>query len=470
MRYVPLVVLMSTALGGCMVGPDDRARPAVPGAQAGWIAPGAPAAVDRAWWQALGDRRLDALVDAALAGNLDIRAAQARLREARANRDAAAGRLMPEIGATGSASRSELSEHGQLPLAQLPGFARQYSLFDAGFDASWEIDLWGGGRRAVEGAQAQTRAAAARIDDIRLQTIAEVARSYTDLRSAQARLANVHEDAEIRAALAGLVAQRFAAGEASASDLAQAQQRADTTRAGVAGIRADIRAAIYRLGLLTARPPEALVAELDPPAPMPAPPPLLATGIRSDLLRRRADVRIADADLAAATANIGVETANLYPRFSLVGALGQQSRALSDFSAASSTRFQAGPSFSWPIFSFGRIRAQIHAAKAGADVAAVQYEKAVLGALGDSETAVNRLAAARTVQADRAAASARSSAATAFAARRYHAGEEDRLAWLEARSAGLAVEQQALSAQADTLQAYIALAKALGGTWDTPQK
>ncbi|OYY67880.1 efflux transporter outer membrane subunit [Sphingomonas sp. 28-63-12] len=471
MRYAPPLILMLTVLGGCTVGPNYEHPPATAGATAPWVEPGArPGAVDQSWWRALGDPMLDRLVDSALTGNLDIREAQARLLEARANRDAAAGRAAPEIRATASASENQLSGNGQIPVARIPGFTRQFSLFDAGFDASWEIDLWGGTRRAVEGSRARAAAAAARIDDIRLQSIAEVARSYTDLRASQARLANARADSAVRESIASLVEQRATAGEASVSDLAGARQRADTARAAISGIEADIRGAIYRLALLTGKPPEALLAELSPAASLPQAPALVATGIRSDLLRRRADIRAADADLAAATADIGAETANLYPHISLTGSLGQQSRTIGNIGSGASTRFQIGPSFSWPIFSFGRIRAQVRAADARADAAAARYEKAVLAALADSETAINRLAAARTAQLDRNAALDQSSTAAALAERRFRAGEDDRIAWLEAQSTRLAIEQQALIAQTDSLKAYIALAKALGGTWAETDK
>ena len=471
MRYAPPLILIVAVLGGCTVGPSYRQPPTTLGSAAPWVSPDtAPGDVDTSWWRALGDPMLDTLVARALTGNLDVREAQARLLDARANRDAAAGRTVPEIRASGGATETQLSQNGQIPIARIPGFTRQFSLFDAGFDASWELDLWGGTRRAVEGSRARAAAAEARIDDVRLQSIAEVARSYADLRAGQARLANARADSDIRDAIATLVTQRTAAGESSASDQASARQRADTARAAISGIEADIRGAIYRLALLTGQPPEALLADLSPTAPLPQVPVVVATGIRSDLLRRRADIRAADADLAAATADIGVETANLYPHISLTGSLGQQSRALGDIASGASTRFQIGPSFSWPIFSFGRIRAQIRAADARADAATARYEKAVLGALADSETAVNRLAASRSAQQDRAAALAESSTATALAERRFRAGEDDRIAWLESQSFRLAIEQQALSAQTDTLKAYIALAKALGGTWAETDK
>jgi NodT family efflux transporter outer membrane factor (OMF) lipoprotein len=465
MRHAPLL-LITLVLAGCTVGPNYR-RPTVAGIDAPWIAHGNTDTVDQSWWKALGDPVLENLIARAATDNFDVRIAEARLQEARANRDAAAGRALPSVSATGSATENQLSRNGLLPINNLPGFKRNYSLFDAGFDASWEIDLWGGTRRAIESAGARTAAAAAHVADVRLQTIAEVARTYAELRGGQARLESLNAEARIRGEIAALVQRRFAAGDASWSDAAFASQRAYAAKAVISGSAADLQSAIYRLGLLTGQPPEALLDSLRVPAPLPMPPAIVATGIRSDLLRRRADIRAADAELAAATADIGVETANLYPRFSLMGGLGQQSRAGSELTSASSTRFSIGPSFSWPIFSAGRIRAQIRGANARADAAAAAYEKTVISALTDSETALNRYAATVVTRGESESALANGQLITRLAAQRFRAGEDDRIQWLEAQSSERAFEQVSLTARLDVTTSYIAIVKSLGGGWSS---
>ena len=204
MRKLNILVLVP--LAACTVGPD-YARPTV-ASGAEWVEPAAAGAVDPEPWRAMGDPVLAALVEAAVSANLDVREADARLREARALRDAAAGRGLPDVAANASATRQRLSENGQLPVASIPGFAREFSLFDAGFDASWEIDLWGGTRRAVEAAARRVAAADARRRETRLQVVAEVARTYADLRGAQAELASVRSDAEAQRGIARLVRQR----------------------------------------------------------------------------------------------------------------------------------------------------------------------------------------------------------------------------------------------------------------------
>ncbi|WP_213980651.1 TolC family protein, partial [Sphingomonas sp. dw_22] len=202
-----------------------------------------------------------------------------------------------------------------------------------------------------------------------------------------------------------------------------------------------------------------------PRAAPPATPDAVLVGLRSVLLERRPDIRQAERELAAATADVGVATADLFPRFSLLGSIGQQARMPGDLVSGDSTRLQIGPSFSWPIFAGGTIRAQIRAADARAQGAAARYEKAVTGALSDSEAAINRFLNARTAEADAAASLERESAAFALAERRAQSGEDDRLTLLRARESLLAAQRRADQSRAAQGQAAIALFKALGGGW-----
>lgn len=457
-RLLIALPLLATA---CTVGPNYQ-RPATPGETGAWTRPADTAAVAEDPWRVLGDPVLDRLIAQAAVASPDVLEAAARLREARALRDAAAGRRLPEIDLTGSAQRQQVSRNGQLPVANIPGFDRNYPLFDVGFDASWEIDLWGGNRRAVESAARQQQATAARLADTRLQVAAEVVRTYAALRGAQASLASAREDAGAQAETSRLVKLRFEAGEAARFDDSRASSQARTTAAAIPTLEADARAAANSLAVLTGQPPEAMVALAATPAPLPTPPDSFGVGLRSDTLRRRADVRAAEADLAAATADVGVETARLFPKVSLVGGFGQQARKLGDLGSGDSTRFQFGPSLSWPILDFGRIRAQIGASNGRADQAAARYTKAVLTALSDSETALNRYAAARAELVDRQAALGGSAVSLDLARQRYRAGEDDLLAVLEAQSAFTAADRSAVQARRQLLESYASLIKALG--------
>ena len=406
-------------------------------------------------------------MEAALERNLDLRAAATQVREARALRDAAFGARLPQVSVTGAANRNELSENGELPIDRIPGFSRRFDLFDAGFDASWEIDFWGRNARAVEAADARVASAIEARRNVEVQTTAEVVRTYVDLRSAQARLASATGDADARTQSAALVSERHQAGEASQSDAARALAQASSTRSELAGLNAQVRAAAYALALLTARPPEALVDLAGKAAPLPANLPVVGAGLRSELLRRRPDVRQAERELAAATADVAVATAELFPRVALMASVGQQSLSTGSFLAGASTRYQFGPSLSWPIFSAGSIRAQIRAAGARGDAAAARYEKAVLTALSDSETALNRYAAAGSQRRDQDAALSQTARALDLARERYAHGEDDLVALLETQSEYSAAEQAALLARADELTALASLYKALGGGWDS---
>jgi outer membrane protein TolC len=182
MRRLTLLALAACALAGCTVGPDYH-RPDVAGAKAPWVGPIAPGHVDDHWWRALHDPKLDALVDAALTHNLDIAEAEANLRQARANREIAASAFAPQINASGSGQETQVSANGELPVNHLPGFTREFSLFDGGFDASWELDIWGAVRRSVQEARARGDQSAAALADTRLRVVAEVVRAWSDLRA-----------------------------------------------------------------------------------------------------------------------------------------------------------------------------------------------------------------------------------------------------------------------------------------------
>ncbi|HTT43117.1 MAG TPA: efflux transporter outer membrane subunit [Steroidobacteraceae bacterium] len=463
-RLIPLTAAVAL-LCACAVGPDYKPPANLPAGD--WLNSADSAPVDLTWWQGLHDPLLEELIQAAVAHNLDLKAADAHLREARANREAIGGGAWPQVNLTGSATRNAWSENGPIPVQRVPGFQRYYNLFEAGFDASWEIDLWGHNRRAVEGATARAVAAEEARRETLMRVITEVARSYVDLRSAQQQGASVKADADAQADIAKLVAERLRTGEASRFDFLRADAQARSTRALLPDLDADAHAAVYRLALLSGQTPEALATRLLAPQVLPTSPALIATGLRSEVLRRRPDVRAAERQLAAATADVGVATAELFPRLSLVGSIGQQALTAQEFTSSNSTYFSVGPSLHWPIFAGGTLRANVRAADARADAAGASYEAAVLGALSDSESAVNRLAAAQQTRTERDLARRQSEEALALARQRYRAGEDDLIVLLQSQSAYSTAEQQSIAAQAAALTAMISLYKALGGGWQS---
>ena len=458
--------LAALPLAGCTVGPDYK-RP-TPAVADQWIEPATPGTLETAWWQRFGDPLLATLIDEALADSPTAREATARVLEARAGEAAVRGSALPGVEASGTAVRDRLSENGELPLKSLqsiPGFQREFSLFDAGFDASWEIDLWGQKRREREAAHARVEAAEAGLREARLMLAGEIARAYIEMRQAQAAEADARTLAGADDALARLTALLAQAGDASTMEKERAAAAAGLSHDRLVQAQALARGAAYRVAALTGRPPEALIARLAAPAPIPAAPDAIVTGLRSDLLRRRPDVAVAERQLAAATADIGVAKGDLFPHFTLVGGIGRQARNAGDLTSADSTRFVIGPSFSWPVFAGGQVRAGIRAADARAQAAAARYDQAIANALADSESAINRFLRAR----ERAAVAERALADEQAAFARTQAlvtrGETDRLVLEQARKALVQARSGADNARAERALAAAALFKALGGGW-----
>ena len=460
-RLLPLALL--TASAACTtVGPAYVAPTPLAG-EGGWVEPAQAGAVDPAWWSAFGDPLLSRLVERALTEAPSLAEAEARLAEARASRAAVTGARLPQVSASGSAVENRISENGQFPVDRIPGFPTDFSLFDVGFDASWELDLWGRTDRAIEAAEARIGAAEAGRDAVLVSLAAEVARSYLDLRVAQAQAHTASETRDARGELARLAQLLADAGEGNALDAASAAAAYEASAAEPLRAEARAAAAAYRIAALLGEPPEAVAGELLAPAPIPAAPDAIMAGIRSDLLRRRPDIRQAERALAAATAGIGVATADLFPSFSLLGGIGVQSRSLDGLVDPGSLRLAIGPSFSWPIFSGGRIRAQIAEADARAQGAAAAYDRAVAEALADSETAINRWLAARAAEDSARAALDRQASAFALARLRQERGEDSRLALEQAHLPLIASQRALADAEGASASAAVALYKALAG-------
>lgn len=472
MRYraarAPAAALCALLLGACAVGPDYREPPPVD-TGSGWTQSAAAAdAQDElsAWWTSLGDPVLDRLVAGALSDNLDLRQAQARIREARALRDRAAGGYAPSVDAGTSVTRRRQSGNGPLPIGSIPGLERDQTIYDAGFDAAWEIDLFGRTRRAVESAEASVQAAQADALDARISVAAEVARSYLTLRGAQRELAAREASVDTLQQTLDLVRRRLEAGDAAQADVDAAQSRLAAAAAGLPGIRARLRASALGLGVLLGAPPERELALLDTAAPEIALAPI-PVGERADILRRRPDVRAAERRLAARTADIGVATAELFPKLSIGAGGGFQSLDVGNLFESASQTFSIVPLISWRVFDGGRVRAEIRASEARQQQAALAYEHAVLAALGDAERALSdyRLGL-DAVQGRRAAVEA---------ARRSYGHARARFEAGDIALADLLAEERVLRDAEDvyarthtaTAIDLVALFKALGGGWQT---
>ncbi len=463
-----VAALSALLLGACAaVGPDYQKPPAVD-AGSGWAqsADAAQTRVDMStWWASLSDPTLDRLVGTALSDNLDLRQAQARISEARALRDRAVGGYAPSVNAGGSVTARRQSENGPLPIGSIPGLERNQTIYDVGFDAAWELDLFGGTRRAVESAKASMQAAQDDANGVRISVAAEVARSYLSLRGAQRELAGREASLKALQQTSDLVRRRFEVGDVAQADVDAAQARVAAASAGLPGIHARLRAAALGLGVLLGALPESELALIDTGAPeiLLAPIPV---GERADILRRRPDVRAAERRLAARTADIGVATAQLFPKLSIGAGGGFQSLDLGNLFESASNTLSIMPLISWRVFDGGRVRAEIHASEGRQEQAALAYERTVLAALGDAERALSdyRLGL-DAVQRQRAAVDA---------ARRSYAHMQMRFKAGDIALTDLLAEERLLR---DAEDAYvrthtatsidlIALFKALGGGWD----
>jgi len=475
MRRAAIAVLPLALLAGCLVGPDYR-RPAV-STPDGWgeLAPippprpdGKPAeastavegGVPEAWWHAFGDDELTSLVDRANASNLDLVQAEARIRQARAVRRAVASDLWPQLESSASYSRERTSKNAP---GSVPG--KTFDLYQAGFDARWELDLFGGIRRGVEAAEANVAAAEADRDAVAVSLMGEVGLEYVTYRSLQRRIALAEQNLKSQQTTLDLTRRLFESGLAAELDVQRAAAQVATTAGAIPALVEQREQAMHALGTLVAQPPMALAAELAPDAPIPRPPAQVAVGLPSELLLRRPDVARSERQLAAATAEIGVATRDLFPRVSLVGAAGLESVSASDFVTWPSRVASIGPSVAWPIFEGGRIRANIALRTAEQEESLAAYQAVVLQAFQDVEDALVAFSGAQATRAQLEDAVSANQRATDLAQRLYAQGLTDFLTVLVAQQSLFTSEDALAQSERDVALGLVALYKAVGGGW-----
>ena len=480
--FVATALIGATLLAGCTVGPDYQAPTlAVPPSFAEPQGSAAGTSVDPArWWSAFGDSTLTSLVERALKDSPTVAIAASRVRQARLQEIAAYSVGRPTVDALGNVSHVEFSKNaGFSSLASLfsggsgngsgggialPGSG--ITTYAAGFDASWEIDLFGGGRRGVEGALARRDAAVWSQRDAAVTLGAEVAQAYFALRLDQAQSAVVEDElGRQRRALeiAGNVAK---VGLSPQIDVTRQRQSITSLEARLEPLRADTRVRIHALGILLGAEPESLTAELTAPLPVLETVPVVPAGLPSDLLRRRPDIRAAERQLAAATADIGVAVADLYPKFKLTGMAEFLSTSLASLLARDSLQASGVAGVSFPLLDWGRRKATVGLRKEDREQAYLRYKATVLGALRDVEDPLARIDAERRRNAalTRVVADA---AATAHAVdAQYRTGFVAQNALIDAQITVLSAREQLVASDAQLRQDTAALFKAIGGGWD----
>ncbi len=455
-------------LVGCAVGPDfTRPETAVPDK---WVGPttvaasvpsAAEAEVDLAlWWAAFNDAKLTSLIEEAFRSNLDLRIATARIRQARASRRIAVSGIGPTVDASASFCRSQASS------AAGGMGSPTVNSYQAGFDAGWEIDIFGGVRRGIEAADAQLQAAVEDRRDVQVTLAAEAARNYIDLRTYQQRLAIARRNLEAQKHSADLTRRRFETGFVSGLDVANARAQVATTEAQIPLLESATSQTIYALSVLLDREPGALVPELSEAAGIPAAPPAVPIGVPADLLRRRPDIRLAEADIHAATAQIGVATADLFPKVTIGGSVGWQAGEAGDLLNPLSRFWSFGPSVTWNVFQSGRTLSNIELQKALQEQSVLTYRRTVLTAIQEVENALVASAKEQEHRESLQSAVAANRKAADLATQLYTEGHTDFLNVLSAqRSLYSAEDALAQSTQAMAVE-LITLYKALGGGWE----
>jgi len=461
-------VIIGLILAGCMVGPDyTRVAPDAPpkwhtepsgGLTAGKINPETLAR----WWSTLKDPQLSSLVERALKGNLDLKNAQARVRQARALRGISRARLFPTLDAGASASR----RRGSKNVARGEQVDLYSNLYSAGFDAGWELDVFGGIRRSVEAAQANLEATQEGLHQTLVSLLAEVALNHVEVRTFQARLAVIKANIKTLQESYDLNQSRYQAGLIDDLAVQESLRILENSRSAIPSLETGLEAAKNRLAVLLGEPPGKISRELADEQPIPVLPPTVAVGIPAETLRQRPDIRRAERNLAAQTARIGVATAELYPKFHLIGSIGLESVTFSDFSEwASRTWSIGGPGISWNIFRGGAIRQNIEVQTALQEQALIQYESTVLRALEEVENALVAYAKEQRRRESLTKATVAAQRAAALARDVYQAGLVDFNNVLDAQRSLLIIEDQLAQSEGAVISNLVRLYKALGGGW-----
>ncbi|HEY7641354.1 MAG TPA: efflux transporter outer membrane subunit [Steroidobacteraceae bacterium] len=455
--------LVALACAGCAVGPDYRQpQTATPDE---WHsvhnAIGDPAALAD-WWKTLDDPTLNQLVEQALANNKTAKQAYARVVESRARRGIAAGDFWPTLTAAAGGNRTTSDSRTSDPDIGLSGGTDE--IYSAGLDSGWELDLFGGKRRAFEAANAQLGASEADLRDVLVTLLGDVALSYVDMRTAQSRLTFAEKNLEAQRGVLDITQWRAAAGLATSLDVEQAQSNYQQTRAAIPSLQTSLVQSMNRLAVLTGEPPGSLATVLAERKPIPVASLEIAAGVPVDVLRRRPDIRSAERRLAAQTAEVGVATAALYPSLSLSGSITLQSLTASDVLDGFRTD-RLGLSLAMPLFRGGALRQNVKAQNALVDQALASYEETVLSAYEEVENALTASSNenSRHEALRQGVESARR--ASELALTQYNSGLVDFQTVLDADRQLLALEDSLAVSDGEMTANLVRLYKALGGGW-----
>lgn len=468
--YSLSIVLGVTILSGCAtIAPETPLKPANSIAYSDFLKSQSllnSDNVDNRWWQAFGDPLLDRLVEQARENNLDLAIAQSRIAEARANRKAEIAAYGPRVDLGASATGQRLSETSTLPAGRVPGFESENAIYDASFDASWEIDLFGRNNARRDRTDARLALTEFEERDALVAVAAEIARNYLELRLAQQEQSLITANIARQAEMLGMTRTRKTYGEASNFEIEQEKAALANLQAQLPAKIAQERGSMYRLDVLTGQPPATWQDKLAVPVAIPDIPSVASVGLTSDLLRRRADVRIAEANYVIADSSKRISDLALYPTFSIFGGGGPETTDLGDLFDPKSLALNIGAMLSWTLFDGGKRQAEKEASTERQTQAELSYRKAVLEALEEVENYAARFAETARETTNREQALQSTETLESHSQRRFDAGTANRFDVLRAQSASADAELSKIASQAQNLINLVSLHKALGGGWE----
>lgn len=412
-----------------------------------------PASLAR-WWTNFNDPVLSNLIERAVAGNLDLQLARVRLHEARARLGLSRADEFPTLTTTGSATRSH-------------NYSQTQNLFAIGFDAGWELDIFGGVRRSQEAAQADLAAGREDLRDVLVSLLGEMAANYLEARTFQARIAAATGNLQFQEETFKLTDWRYQAGLTDELAVQQARYSLASTRAQLPNLRTGLEESLNRLAILTGDEPGRIHELMKEPALIPAPPVTVAVGVPAETLRQRPDLRRAEQQLVAATARVGVAVSDLYPKFRLSGSLGLNSEDSVDILSATSRSWRFGPSFSWPLFDGKQVQHNIEIQSSLQEQKLLQYRSVVLAALAEVENAIAAYVEEQRRHNFLVEAAQAARIAAELTRIKYQAGLQDFSIVLDAQRSQLSIEDQLAQSQGAVSSNLVRLYKALGGGWQT---
>ena len=424
------------------------------------------AEVDETWWDAFADPELSSLVDRLVRQNLDLAAAAERIQQARAQRRVARAAGLPQVGVSEQYTRERRSPDGVISLFEpSPDAPLEVDDWTQALTASWELDLFGKVRRAVEAADANTEAAAEARHAVALDLVAQLASNYMELRGVQARESIAADNQKTAERTLAVVKDRFANGLGTNLDVARAQGQVESIAATLPALHTHRMALINAMGVLLAAQPRALEGELGPVAALPGIPPTVPIGLPGQLMRRRPDIREAEAALHAATAETGVAVASFYPDISLTGQFGTDGLQFGNLWSAAARAFSVGPAISLPLFQGGRLKGTLQLRKSQQREAALAYQKTVIQALNDADNALTAYADIQQRRDRLAAEVEQDHAALAAAEANYREGSIGLLSVTTAQADLLRGSDELAQSETGVRQNLVELYKALGGGW-----